>query len=92
MALLDKVSDGKGVLEDIARSESLVCLAVSIVLALNVQDTYHVEEGEVLLLLADVGKLLPLLFRWVNTGGVLAVSRVRSPLSVYLRGHKHVAR
>jgi hypothetical protein len=37
VALLDEVSDGKGVLEDITGSESLVCLAISIVLALSVQ-------------------------------------------------------
>jgi hypothetical protein len=29
VALFDKVSDGKGVFEDITRGESLVCLAVS---------------------------------------------------------------
>jgi len=59
VTLLDKVSDSEGVLEDITRGESLVC---------------HVKEGEVLLLLADVGELLPLSLGGVNTSGVVSTS------------------
>jgi len=33
VALFDKVSDGKGVLENITRGESLVCLFVSLALS-----------------------------------------------------------
>ena len=54
VALLDKVSDGKGVLEDITGGESLVCLSVSSVDE-EIETAYHVEEWEVLLLLADIG-------------------------------------
>jgi hypothetical protein len=54
VALLDKVSDGESVLEDISGSESLVCLLVSSALV-KATLAYHVEEGEVFLILADVG-------------------------------------
>ena len=39
---------------------------------------YHVKEGEVLLLLADVRELLPLSLGWVDTGRVLSV-RLNKP-------------
>lgn len=76
MALLDKVSDGKGVLEDIARCEALVRLwPISEVFRTEMRCvTHHVEEGEVLLLLADVREFFPLLLRRVDTGWVLTWS------------------
>jgi hypothetical protein len=37
-------------------------------------NAHHVKEGEVLLLLADVGELLPLGLGGVNTGRVLIVN------------------
>jgi len=37
------------------------------------QAAYHVKEGEVLLLLANVRKLLPLRLGWVDTSRVLSV-------------------
>ncbi|OAQ97853.1 hypothetical protein LLEC1_00024 [Akanthomyces lecanii] len=55
VALLDKVADSKGVLVNVATGKSLIG---------------HVEEGKVALLLGDLGELLPLLLRWVDTGGV----------------------
>lgn len=57
MPLLYKVADGKGVLVNVATGESLVG---------------HVEEGKVALLLGDLGELLPLLLRRVDTGGVVS--------------------
>ena len=59
MALLDKVPDGKGVFEDITRGETLVG---------------HVKEGEMFLLLEQVGKLFPLCLGGVDAGGVLRIS------------------
>ena len=56
VALLDKVAHGKGVLVGVARGEALVG---------------HVEEGKVVLLLDNVGDLLPLLLGRVDTGGVV---------------------
>ena len=91
MSLLDEVSDGKGVLEDVSGGESLVCLVVS---SADVNDdlAYHVEEWEVLLLLADVGKFLPLSLGRVDTSGVLVVSEEIDSDRMDIRGHKHVAR
>ena len=91
MSLLDEVSDGKGILEDVSGSESLVCLFVS---SADVNDdlAYHVEEWEVLLLLADVGKFLPLSLGRVDTSGVLVVSEEIDSDRMDIRGHKHVAR
>ncbi len=57
VALLDKVADGKGVLVNVATGEALVG---------------HVEEGKVAMLLGDLGNLLPLLLRGVDTGGVVS--------------------
>lgn len=90
MTLLDEVSNGKGVLEDISRGESLVCLFVS---SADVNDdlAYHVEEWEVLLLLADVGEFLPLSLGRVDTSGVLVVSQEIDRDQTDVRGHKHVA-
>ena len=59
VALLDKVPDGKGVFEDITRGETLVG---------------HVKEGEVFLLLEQVGELFPLCLGGVDAGGVLRIS------------------
>jgi hypothetical protein len=42
------------------------------------QAAYHVKEGEVLLLLANVRKLLPLSLGWVDTSRVLSV-RLNKP-------------
>jgi len=91
VSLLDEVSDGKGILEDVSGSESLVCLFVS---SADVNDdlAYHVEEWEVLLLLADVGKFLPLSLGRVDTSGVLVVSEEIDSDRMDIRGHKHVAR
>ena len=90
MSLLDEVSDGEGVLEDVSGGESLVCLVVS---SADVNDdlAYHVEEWEVLLLLADVGKFLPLSLGRVDTSGVLVVSEEIDTDRMDIRGHKHVA-
>ena len=54
--LLDEVTEGKGVLVGVARSEALVG---------------HVEEGVVVALLDGVGDLHPLLLGRVDTGGVV---------------------
>ena len=54
--LLDEVTEGKGVLVGVARSEALVG---------------HVEEGVVVALLDGVGDLHPLLLSRVDTGGVV---------------------
>jgi hypothetical protein len=56
VALLDEVADGKGILDCRARGKTLVS---------------HVEEGEELLLLANIGDFGPLLFGRVNTGRVV---------------------
>ena len=91
VALLDEVSDGEGVLEDVSGGESLVCLVVS---SADVNDdlAYHVEEWEVLLLLADVGEFLPLSLGRVDTSGILVVSHIPRDVGQNIRGHKHVAR
>lgn len=56
MALLDKVANGEGVLVNVATGEALIG---------------HVEKGKVALLLGDLGELLPLLLRGVDTGRVV---------------------
>ena len=56
VALRHEVAGRERVRGDVARREALVG---------------HVEEGEELLLLDNVGDLLPLLLRWVNTGRVV---------------------
>jgi hypothetical protein len=59
VSLLDKVPDGKGILQRITRGETLVS---------------HVEERKVLLLLHQVRELFPLSFSGVNSGRVLILS------------------
>lgn len=56
VALLDEVADGKGVLDGGAGSKALVS---------------HIEEGEELLLIANVGDCGPLLLGGVNASGVV---------------------
>jgi len=56
------------------------------------QAAYHVKEGEVLLLLANVRKLLPLSFGWVDTGRVLSVRFIKPRCRSDSRGHMRVAR
>ena len=55
MAIFDEVTDSLSITRKVARGETLV---------------RHVEEGEKLLLLDNVGDLLPLLWRGANTSGV----------------------
>ena len=59
VALLDEVTEGKGVLVGVAAGKALVG---------------HVKEGEELLLLEDVRELLPLLRRGVNASRVVCAS------------------
>lgn len=56
MTLLDEVADGEGILVDVTAGETLVG---------------HVEEAVVALSLDGSLNLLPLLGRWVDTGGVV---------------------
>lgn len=56
VALGDEVADGECITVDVSRGEALVG---------------HVEEGEVALLLDDLGDLLPVLLGWVNTSRVV---------------------
>lgn len=53
---------------------------------------YHIEEGEVLLLLADIGEFLPLGLGGVDTGRVLIVRSTNMRQTSDSRVHKHVAR
>jgi hypothetical protein len=57
VALLDEVADSEGILVDVTAGEALVG---------------HVEEGEVVLLLHNLGDLLPLLLGRVNASGVVS--------------------
>lgn len=77
MALLNKVSHGVGILQDVTGSEALVRLQDQLEPKI-VQRKYadHVEERKVLLLLDEVGKLAPLGLGRVNTGGVLQISSI----------------
>lgn len=56
VAILDELTNGKGVTVGVTAGKALVG---------------HVEEGKVALVLADLGDLLPLLGRRVDTGGVV---------------------
>ncbi|KAF1748076.1 hypothetical protein GCK72_024543 [Caenorhabditis remanei] len=59
VSLLNEVSDGEGIVVDISRSKSLVG---------------HVEEDEQVTLLNNVGDLLPLLARWIDSSWVVSTS------------------
>jgi hypothetical protein len=95
VALLNKVSDGVGILQDVTGSEALVRLLGQLESKI-VQEQYadHVKERKVLLLLDEVGKLPPLGLGRVNTGGVLHISSVRVGVNTSESSHvrKHAAK
>jgi hypothetical protein len=86
VTLGDKVSQGKGVVVDVSRGETLVGLrkrekrvvmSASVVLTVSLVVSHHVEEGEVTLLLENVAELLPLLVSRVNTGRVVRATVIQ---------------
>ena len=86
VTLGDKVSQGKGVVVDVSRGETLVglrkrekrvAMSASVVSTVSQVVSHHVEEGEVTLLLEDVAELLPLLVSGVNTGRVVRTTIIQ---------------
>lgn len=86
VTLGDKVSEGKGVVVDVSRGETLVglrkreirvAMSASVVSTVSLAVSHHVEEGEVTLLLEDVAELLPLLVSGVNTGRVVRATVIQ---------------
>ena len=90
VALLDKVSNSVGILQDVTGSETLVGLRSRAVVQVQ-ETTDHVEEGEVLLLLDNVTELPPLGLGGVDTGGVLILARHRKEV-IIVRVHRRGAR
>jgi hypothetical protein len=97
VTLGDKVSQGKGVVVDVSRGETLVglrkrekrvAMSASVVSTVSQVVSHHVEEGEVTLLLEDVAELLPLLVSGVNTGRVVRTTIIQRSKSITARGQQ----
>ena len=73
MTVLDKLSDGEGILVDGAGGESLKLLLI-ISFDCNINLVGHIEENKEFFLLADCGELFPLFWKRIDTSRVVSAS------------------